>query len=133
MTKRVLICGGPRTGKTTYGKKLAEELGCKLISTDDFIDLGWSECSAHVAELIHDPDGAWVIEGVAAVRALRKTLEHSVGKMCEQVIWLTKPYGKRSAGQESMAKGCWTVWKGIEKDVIDRGIEVLYEVEDDAS
>ena len=126
MTKRIVICGGPRTGKTTYGKKLAEEMGCKLISTDDFIDLGWSECSAHVAELMADCGGPWVIEGVAAVRALRKALKAKDGKVCDEVIWLTEPYEKLLPGQESMTRGCHTVWDGIEGQVCDRKIEVLY-------
>ena len=126
MTKRIVICGGPRTGKTTYGKKLAEQMGCKLISTDDFIDLGWSECSAHVAELMLDSGGPWVIEGVAAVRALRKALDAKDGKVCDEVLMLSEPYVELSAGQASMAKGCQTGWGGIEQLVVARGIEVLF-------
>lgn len=127
MTKRILICGGPRTGKTTYGKKLAEQMGCKLISTDDFMGLGWSECSAHVAELMLDSGGPWVIEGVAAVRALRKALDARDGKVCDEVIWMEHPHEKLTPGQDAMAKGCKTVWHGIDDAVIDRGVEVLYQ------
>ena len=119
---RVVIGGGPRTGKTTLAAKCyPPEL---VHHTDDLINLGWSEASAAAAEWMAEP-GPWVIEGVAAVRALRKALDASPEAPCDQLYWLTEPHEALAKGQASMAKGCDTVLAGIRDELIRRGVQII--------
>ncbi|HEY0194873.1 MAG TPA: hypothetical protein VGC42_27360, partial [Kofleriaceae bacterium] len=79
---RILITGGPRTGKTTLAGALEVELLAQrgagpapaVRHTDDMIEQtkhlgkdGWSEAS-RLASLWLDAHGPWIIEGVAASR-----------------------------------------------------------------
>ncbi len=122
---RTLIAGGPRTGKTTLGGKLARAAGIKLRSTDDLIPLGWSEASEAAAGWM-SVAGPWVIEGVALPRALRKWLEaHRTGKPADELYWLAVPREERSAGQIRMAAGCETVWAEVMAEVERRGVRIV--------
>ena len=51
---RVAITGAPHTGKTTLAYQLASQLSDHptVVSTDSYQHLGWSECSARVAEIV---------------------------------------------------------------------------------
>jgi KaiC/GvpD/RAD55 family RecA-like ATPase len=118
---RIVICGGPRTGKTT----LSTSLGiARVRHTDDVMDLGWSEASAEVATWFDEP-GPWVIEGVAVGRALRKWLAANEGKPCDVVYYLDEALESLGGkvGRATMAAGCWTVWKEIREALEDRGVE----------
>lgn len=117
---RLLITGGPRTGKTTLGGKNARH-------TDDLIGhLDWSEASAEVAKWF-DAAGPWTIEGVAIPRALRKWLEsHPEGKPADKIIFLNDPKVELIKGQAAMTKGLLTVWHAIKSDLIARGVEIEY-------
>jgi broad-specificity NMP kinase len=126
VAERILITGGPRTGKTT----LARSLSPHARSTDDVIHLGWSEASAEVATWFDRP-GPWVIEGVAVPRALRKWLEANphvkVGEKwihppCDRIIFLSKPHERLSKGQSSMAAGVLTVWREIAQRLHNLGV-----------
>lgn len=123
---RIVICGGPRTGKTTLARKLDEQCShapCgSLRMTDDLIAefshmgvMAWSGCSQRAAEWLDVP-GPWIIEGVAMSRALRKWREAHPGEPppVDRVIRLTAPYEPLSKGQAAMAKGEETVWREIE-------------------
>jgi hypothetical protein len=124
--RRVVICGGPRAGKTTLGTLLSRTMagvGAPLTSTDDHMALGWSEASAESARVLGAP-GPWILEGVAAVRALRKWMATHGGKPCDLVVWLDAAVVPRTAGQEAMAKGCATVWAGVKPELVRRGVEV---------
>ena len=82
---RIIICGGPRTGKTQLAKHLSLKFDIpKYLCTDpqalggdalDHTELPererWSAISADVSQWFDEP-GPWIIEGVAAIRALRK-------------------------------------------------------------
>lgn len=118
---RIAIAGGPRCGKTT----LAATLGAELVRcSDDVATLGWSEASAEVATWFDAP-GPWVIEGVALARALRKWLAtNPEGAPCDVVHLLNKPYVELTPGQATMAKGCITVWTGIEAELRRRGVRI---------
>lgn len=123
--QRVIIVGGPGTGKSTlahHPRHFAAEVKC----TDELVGvLEWSEASAEVARWIDEP-GPWIIEGVATARALRKWLAAHPGKRLEVVVvLLSKPYGERTKGQEAMAKGVATVWNEIAPDVLQRGARVI--------
>lgn len=107
---RVLIIGGPKTGKTT----LAAAMGGGR-STDEVIeDLDWSEASAEIATWFDDP-GPWLIEGVAIPRALRKWQESHPDEPApvDHVIYLTQVYQDLEPEAAAMAKGVETVFEEI--------------------
>lgn len=120
---RIVIIGAPGTGKTTLGRKLAAELGYPLTSTDDTMAMPWSEHSAHIAAVILTP-GPYVVEGVAAVRALRKALD-ATERPCDRVIYLTHPHADKGAKAAAFGKGIATVWGGIWHRLHAAGVEVL--------
>lgn len=113
LAARIVIVGGPRTGKTTLAAKLAHDLGCSPLCTDSVMHLGWSESSAEVATWFLQP-GPWVIDGVAAVRALRKWFRLAPTLApCDSVIYLQQPRVPQTPRQEGTAKGCATIWRDV--------------------
>lgn len=93
--------------------------------TDDLISFGWSRASEIIATQWFIMPGPWVIEGVAAVRALRKWLRaHPEGAPCDRVIWMNTPHVMLAPGQDTMAKGCRTVWNEISAELEGRGVIV---------
>ena len=92
------------------------------VHTDDFIDLGWSECSAKVAELMRRP-GPWIVEGVAAVRALRKVLVYPE-KPCERVIYIDNL--EPETRHVSISKGCRKIFDEIRPSLRARGVTIEY-------
>lgn len=117
---RTVITGGPKTGKTTAA--LAD--GRPVYHTDDTMHMEWSEASAEVAKWF-DRDGPWIIEGVAAPRALRKWLAaHPKGMPCDEVIVLSVPMRPIAEGQRRMAKGVDTVFDEIADQLRARGVQV---------
>ena len=125
---RVIIVGGPRTGKSTFASRLAAPVYC----TDPKIyvkepleavtygpEADWGEDSDWIANHWLRMPGPWVIEGHATARALRKYYEQSlhvaggeVPPPCDRIIVLTRQY-YFSEGQRRMHKGVMTVWDGI--------------------
>lgn len=126
---RIVIIGGPRTGKTTLARELMESeriaVGCSF-HTDDLINLGWSEASQHVADEWLTQPGPWIIEGVAVVRALRKWRDAHPGEPppVDRVIRLTTPHVALEGGQIAMLKGEHTVWRQIEPWLREHSVEV---------
>jgi hypothetical protein len=126
---RVLITGGPKTGKTTLAMLQGEVSGLQPMHTDDLIALGWSEASAAVIPWISRP-GPWIIEGVAVPRALRKWFAaNPTGKPADKVIFLGKPWQELSPGQLAMTKGLVTVWKEVVGELVARGVELVFDPE----
>lgn len=114
---RTLIVGGPKTGKTSMGMRLASERGCRHLCTDPQdlcpagvagapLDLSWSENSLWVAQHWLELPGSWVIEGVAVPRALRKwqALHDGAPPPCDELIVLTEPHAALGAKQEQMTQ-----------------------------
>jgi GTPase SAR1 family protein len=135
---RIVITGGPRTGKTTLANRLADEngdpTGITVAHTDDLIaqcaHLGkdaWSEGSRLASEWLNAP-GPWIIEGVALARALRKWREAHPGEppAVDKVIRLTEPHVALPKGQAAMTKGEETVWREIESWILHAGVPVEY-------
>lgn len=124
---RVVIIGPPKAGKTTYADKRGLRDGVEVRHTDDLIgQFDWSGVSEHIAfEWLAQP-GPWIIEGVAAVRALRKWLRHhDEGKPCDEIVLLEEPWVALSDGQARMAKGCAKVWGDVEGELRARGVAVV--------
>lgn len=67
---RVLIAGGPGTGKTTLADAIAQPL---TVHTDDLLDVPWSEQRGAVTAwaAANRDAAAWLIEGVTIARCLR--------------------------------------------------------------
>lgn len=121
---RIAITGGPRTGKSTLAASMAAETGLSIVATDDYLGMGWSEASEHVAGLLASGEPR-IVEGVAVPRALRKALglRPEVAPI-DRLIVLTAPHVEQSRGQEIMAKGVHTVLDGILPELSRLGVEV---------
>lgn len=110
--RRILVSGGPRTGKTSLGKSLLAlcQEETRLRSTDDLIgQLEWSEASQEVSRWMSEP-GPWIIEGVAVERALRKWLAEN-GTTLPFDLWivLLDPIVPLTPRQSAMSKACETI------------------------
>lgn len=119
--ERVVILGGPKTGKTTLALEMQAQ--GRVRHTDDLMRLEWSASSQLASEWFDLPYG--VIEGVAAVRALRKWLKrNATGKPCDRIIYLTRFHERPTDGQKAMTKAISTIFAGIYDDLVSRGVEV---------
>jgi adenylate kinase family enzyme len=123
---RVVIIGSPRSGKTTLGHEMADASGARLRHTDDLIgELDWSACSERIASDWFEQPGPWIIEGVAAVRALRKWLAaRQAGKPCDTIICLSQPRVALTPGQATMAAGCSKIWGEIRAELRWRDVAI---------
>ena len=124
---RVLICGGPKVGKTFLADRLGKASGHRVRHTDDLIGkLDWSQSSEEVSKWMDEP-GPWIIEGVSVPRAIRKFFDrhHRDEKPCDIVYWGQNPRVPRLLpGQVSMAKGVLTVWSQVNRLLLQRGVRV---------
>lgn len=122
---KLVLTGVPRAGKTTLAGQLERDLGLPVRHTDDLASLPWSEASERVVEWMAEP-GPWLIEGVAAVRALRKFLSLRSGLPCTEVYWMPEPHPgvPVTPGQQALAKGTRTIWTEIETKLRKRGVRI---------
>lgn len=120
---RIAIIGPPRAGKTTLANSLGRTLPCAILHADDLIPLGWSAASAELARVLHTTTYL-IVEGVAVVRALRKYLDACTCRPVERCIVLERPREYLSRGQLTMARGCTTVLREIEPELVRRGVLV---------
>lgn len=102
--KRVAIMGGPSTGKTELSGLVYD--GRPVHHNDTAKHLPWEDQPSHWMEQTKDQD-SFVIEGVHAVRAVRRGLQ------VDAIIHLTKPHKPQSAGQQSMHKGQHTILQDV--------------------
>lgn len=142
--RRLVIAGGPRTGKSTLARKLAADMGLQpnsetndghgaygyglaVRSTDELLGRkDWSEASAEVARWMDAP-GPWILEGVVMARACRKWLAaHPTGAPCDELLYVTEPKVPQIAGQARMSKGCDTVFREIESALERRGVVIRF-------
>ena len=118
---RIAIIGAPRAGKTTLARELARASDIRILHADDLIALGWSEASdevAHVLAAISDI----IVEGVAVVRGLRKALALVPYAPVERCIVLERPRLRLSRWQVAMQRGCATILREIEPELLLRGV-----------
>jgi len=121
MTRRIVILGGPHTGKTTLSIRLGID---NVRHSDDIKHLGWSESSEAASQWFNE-QGEWVAEGVQMARALRKWLRANPDKPLDvDIVKLSRPFDELIQGQLSMAKGIETVFAEIESDLIKRGTRI---------
>lgn len=127
---RVVIGGGPRTGKTTasFGYPQPVRHTDHLISADK--DHSLDTQAALVQPWLADRD-PWVIEGATAFHALRYWLRahrHQPGgdtaRPADLVIYLRAPLVRTTLEQDVMAKGIATVWRQIRPELERRGVRV---------
>jgi adenylate kinase family enzyme len=123
----VILCGGPRTGKSTLAVRLSErhsipvKFGDSLVGTHE-----WSEASLEVSNWIDDPE-PWIIDGVVAVRALRKWLPRNPdAKPDFVVVYMRDNIQVQTDKQKAMAKAIHTIWKEVEPELVRRGIKVIH-------
>jgi len=130
LDSRIVITGSPRAGKSVLAAALGAALSVEPRHTDELVGkLAWGEDSIEVARWFDAP-GPWCIEGVTTVRALRKWLAAHAGdneKPCDLVVYRAEPLEVLSKGQESMRKGCATIWAGITGALEARGVEIRVE------
>lgn len=124
---KTVIAGWPKSGKTQLSRKLAGEQSADLTSTDTLKEShGWSEASEAVAGWFDRP-GPWIIEGVAAVRALRKWLKRNEeGKPCDVIYYLSEPFVELTKGQSAMGTGVDTVMAEIRDELESRGVQLVW-------
>lgn len=124
---KIVIAGGPGTGKTTLANEMAEEKPgvFYVYHTDDLAYLkDWSRESLACSQQFN-LKWDWINEGVVIPRALRKWLkEFKTGKPCDTAIWLSHPLIELTPGQLAMAKACLTVWSEIEPELVARGVTI---------
>ena len=125
MTRTVII-GAPRTGKTTLAVELVGRTTTRVRHTDDLIGvLDWSAASRKIADQWLTEAGPWIIEGVAAVRGLRKWLRaNPTGSPCDTIIVCSHPKVARTEGQGRMAKGHDKIWREIRGELEARGVAI---------
>jgi hypothetical protein len=136
---RIAICGGPRTGKSTFASKLATELGIELFSTgkkalvatDNFMDVGWENVPRLVMERLLELDD-WILEGTQATRVIRHWYRTAPETLqLDRVYFFERPWVVRNGGQNAMAKGVQTIWREVRAELHKRGIPILYGVDYD--
>jgi len=123
---RIVIGGGPRTGKTTLANELKTvwHVPGPLRHTDDLIEnLTWRMASQIVAGWFDQP-GPWIIEGVTVSRALRKWHQQhrGSGPPIDCCIFLEEPYEPLTAGQAAMTWGVATVHSEVAEWLREHGI-----------
>lgn len=123
---KIAICGGPKCGKTTLAAKLNANTGIPVRHTDDLVGkLDWSAASLVVAHWLAEP-GDMIVEGTALPRSLRKFCRLYPGrKPCDFAVWLQWPKVPRTPGQETMARGCRTVWIEVLPTLQQLGVEAV--------
>lgn len=138
-TRRVLIIGGPRRGKSTLARNLrtADDNVNGSIAIPTFCgdpislvkdpepgvtylpeNLSWSESSQYIADNWLTQPGPWCCEGIAMARAVRKLVNSDRSAVLDgvEIVVISDPIesaGQLSSGQIVMAKGVMTVWAEV--------------------
>ncbi len=122
---RIVIAGGPRSGKSTLAGNISRGGRVRVRGTDELLALDWSDSSLVASSWFEYP-GPWICEGVAMPRALRKWLARNPqGAPADLIVWMNTAVSPRIAGQEAMAKGCATVWREILPELERREVRIV--------
>lgn len=114
--RKIVICGGPRTGKTTLALSAAPHP--LIVATDQYMNLPWEDVPLVVNKRLA-PEPSFIVEGVQTARMLRKGVvalqkEEEGGLWPDAVIWLEKVHrqdNKLGEKHKAMAKGVFTVFR----------------------
>lgn len=104
---RVVIAGGPGTGKSTLAAHVTDR---PVIHTDDWAGKPWAEIPRSVMTAVARAGDRWCVEGCQAARALRKGLRPDVVIVLETVWVMLSPR------QEIFAKGIRTILREVQRE-----------------
>lgn len=122
---RIVICGGPRVGKTSLAQRLAQESGLPVVSTDNFIGVPWGSVPETVILSVKYAED-WILEGIQATRVLRKWLQTAPLEARITVVhYLKTPVVARTKKQDSTAKAVASVLDSIRRDLQTLRIPVI--------
>lgn len=124
---KIAICGGPRTGKSTFATRLAADYDLPVVSTDQFIKFAWDVVPNLVIEELRQKDG-WILEGIQAARVLRRWFNMPAGfakPNLHAVYWLDKALVDLTPGQASLTKGVATVFADVRPVLRKSGVVIL--------
>lgn len=126
---KIIICGGPKTGKTSLAKGISINKSIPIRHTDDLIlTHKWGEDSDEVEKWINEP-GDFIIEGVTAHRGLRKWfINHAHPNQepnIELIYVMNTPHTTLTREQEIMRKGFATQWAAMLPTIRGRQIPVV--------
>lgn len=131
MESRIILVGGPRTGKSTIARTYRErgvptfcgDPRSKAKEIEDGVvylpeGLAWTEGSQYVADNWFTKAGPWICEGQIMARALRKWIRsHPKTMPADRIIVITNhhPDAALLPGQRAMHKSVMTVWHEIRR------------------
>lgn len=109
---RILITGGPRTGKTTLAAQLSKQKEIStILATDGLIGFKDFHLQTLLVASWLDQPAPWIIEGCQAAHALQHWLSHHpdpASTPCDVLYWLQQPFTSLNPKQQKF------------KDQIDR-------------
>lgn len=125
---RIVIAGGPRTGKSTLFRSLALDFAV-AIGTDDFMDRPWDAVPDAIVDVLEKHD-EFLLEGVNAARVLRRWIrDRQTFPGIDVCYYLTSPMVPQTKAQASMTKAIATVWKDVLPRLVADGTTIVREVE----
>ena len=111
--RRVTVAGVSGSGKTTFGRALAQRLGVPYVELDalhhgpNWTETPTDEFRARVLASIDTPPGGWVVDG-----NYRSKLEDLVLAQADTFVWL-EPTLRVSLGR--LARRTWQRWRRREE------------------
>jgi hypothetical protein len=124
---RILIAGGPRTGKSALASKFCKQFGGTLLRTERLLSQSftWAELAMAAQVWLHRP-GPWVMEGLTVPRVIRRWYrENDAPIPCDEIYWLgIVPNMALEDGQVPVAKAVRTVWLECVPRLLDDGVAI---------
>lgn len=118
---RIVIAGGPKAGKTTLAGKLKQG-PAPIVHTDDWRHEAWTDVPDRILEHLQELGGSWVLEGVQALRVLRRALDQGADLGVDRVVYIRGSHEKLTPRQSAMAKGVHTQWVGLKPRLRESGV-----------